>query len=101
MPLQETATYLVEVTLSTEVGELPSNKEAEQLIFEQMEGELDDSGLKCLAVVFVKNLMTDTSREKSQRRCKNCREPVEEFMQWCSQACFKADQGSDFDREEG
>ena len=50
MSLQETATYTVDITLSTRQGELPTLKETQSLIESQMEGELDEEGLKCIAV---------------------------------------------------
>ena len=48
---QETKTYTVEITLSTENGELPTDEEVERLIVDQMSGELDETtGLACVAV---------------------------------------------------
>lgn len=59
MTTQETATYQVEVTLSTEQGELPADSDVGQLIFDQMAGELDDNtGLRCIAVRLTDNLTT-------------------------------------------
>ena len=48
---RETKTYTVDLTLSTENGELPTDDEVEQLIVDQMSGELDETtGLACVAV---------------------------------------------------
>ena len=47
----ETATYTVEVILSTTAGELPDHEDVEQLIRDQMSGELDETtGLFCIDV---------------------------------------------------
>lgn len=52
MPLQETATYAVATTLSTESGELPSDEVVAQLIHDQMSGDLDEeTGLRCIGVL--------------------------------------------------
>lgn len=50
----ETSTYRVDITLSTEVGELPIPEEVESLVSTQMSGELnDDTGLRCLSVRYL------------------------------------------------
>lgn len=47
----ETATYTVEVILSTTEGELPDHEDVEKLIRDQMSGELDETtGLFCIDV---------------------------------------------------
>lgn len=47
----ETFTYRLEIILSTEAGELPTQEEVRQLVIDQMAGELDPTtGLKCLGV---------------------------------------------------
>lgn len=47
----ETANFKVIITLSTEEGELPDNDEVQELIFNQMSGDLDDETmLRCIAV---------------------------------------------------
>jgi hypothetical protein len=52
---QETATFTVKITLTTEDGELPEDKNVEDLVLAQMSGELDDyTGLWCPAVTLVK-----------------------------------------------
>lgn len=64
MSLQETCSYIVEITLSTENGELPSPEEVELLINTQMGGELDEeTGLMCISTVLT-------------HVCSNCGAPV-------------------------
>lgn len=47
----KSVTYNVEITLRTEAGDLPDEREVEDLIAAQMNGELDDNtGLFCAAV---------------------------------------------------
>jgi hypothetical protein len=54
MSLQETKTYKVELTLSTEQGELPIDEIVERMIVDQMDGQLDDeTGLRCIDVSLV------------------------------------------------
>jgi hypothetical protein len=50
----ETQKYTVAIILSTTNGELPTDDEVEQLVLDQMSGELDETtGLACLAVVLL------------------------------------------------
>jgi len=50
----ETATYVIELTLSTANGELPRISEVERLVSDQMSGELDETtGLACLATIVI------------------------------------------------
>lgn len=56
----ETATYSVEITLSTANGELPKTADVERLIVDQMSGELDETtGLACLAVTVMGRLVDE------------------------------------------
>jgi hypothetical protein len=48
----ETATLTVEITFTTE-GELPTDEELEELISNQMSGELDEDDLAAVVVVVV------------------------------------------------
>lgn len=51
---QETGTFTAEITLSTEMGELPKVSEIERLIKDQMDGELDErTGLRCIGVYVI------------------------------------------------
>lgn len=51
MSLQETATFRVNIRLSTEQGELPTDTEVERLVADQMSGVLDEhTGLRTIAV---------------------------------------------------
>ena len=53
----ETSTYFVKITLSTTEGELPVDSEVEELIVDQLEGELDETtGLFCTAVDLIGRL---------------------------------------------
>lgn len=56
MSSRESATYLVAITLIADEGELPTPKAVEELIADQMSGELDnDIGLFCGAVDLIDN----------------------------------------------
>lgn len=58
----ETATYMLEVTLSTDKGELPADDQIAKLVENQMGGELDEeTGLTCLGVSLWANLTTKES----------------------------------------
>ena len=55
MSLSESKIYIVEITLGTDVGELPTDSEVEELIADQMSGELDeDTGLFALGVALLR-----------------------------------------------
>lgn len=57
MSLTETSTYFVKITLSTSEGELPTDSQVEELIVDQLEGELDETtGLFCTAVDLIGRL---------------------------------------------
>lgn len=59
MGTQETATYVLSITLSTEQGELPSDIEVERLVADQMDGVLDElTGLTSIEVVLIENATT-------------------------------------------
>jgi hypothetical protein len=54
MALAETATFAVEITFTTDNGELPTDEEVERLISDQMSGELDETtGLAAMAVTLI------------------------------------------------
>lgn len=60
MTTQETASYLVVVTLTNEQGELPDDRGVEKLIVDQMGGMLDDeTGLACVSARVIRNLTTE------------------------------------------
>lgn len=57
MSLTETSTYFVKIILSTSEGELPTDSQVEELIVDQLEGELDETtGLFCTAVDLIGRL---------------------------------------------
>ena len=50
----ETAKFTVEIILSTDSGELPSDEDVERMIVDQMHGELDEeTGLAALAITLI------------------------------------------------
>jgi hypothetical protein len=52
--LQETALFTVHMTFTTDNGELPDDRTIEELIADQMAGELDEAtGLGCMAVTVI------------------------------------------------
>lgn len=56
----ESATFIVEITLGTEEGELPDDNEVEELVANQMAGELDeDTGLFTMAVILVERVVDE------------------------------------------
>jgi len=43
MSLAETSTYIFKITFTTSTGELPSDNEVEEMVGDQLEGELDET----------------------------------------------------------